>query len=627
MEKIFFAFAILFFFISCEKDDSNFIRKDSIQGRIEKGPFVTGSKVTLYELDNELKQTGKHIFTTVTTDDIGSFSFDSKMELSSPYVEIEIDGYFFNEYKNDISDSQIKLNAIADISNKSQINVNILTHLEFKRIKKLVTEGTLFANAKKQAMSELLKVFHINDKFGNPEDISFFDGTEESTALLAISAILLEGKSEGVFSQYLAMLSNNFAEKGVIDDTELIEEIKSSSNYLNSNDVKSNLVNFYKKKGYDITIGDVWRYVDHNGDEVLDDSDLNKIPETEILPELSIFDDEALVKSILTSNYSKILSYMESVIVLDAIRLNHELGKQYQITPTNQFVQSAYAAAYNAINTYNFIIERIAEEERTYDVNQYMATAKVLRALLYLDMVQHWGDLPLITKTLSLENISSISRTNAKNIYSFLENDLKDVRNNLPNEEFRYDNPFVPAALADAVLGIIALERGNDASAALERIINSGIFKVENKSVDIYNSANSETLFGLKTETSLPPFSTEFKKGSYHPVVRFSGIILNYAEALLTKGNKTKAIEMINLVRSAKGLSLYSNENDIARGITTTWKEVYNMDYGYFLLLKRLGLAVQELGIPSYMQLLPIPQRELDLIQNMTQNPGYKSAQ
>lgn len=137
-------------------DEDNRIVKTTITGKIEKGPFLTGSKITLYELDKELKQTGKNIFKTETTNDNGDFVFDSKMELLSQFVELEISGYFFNEVTGIRSSSQITLNVLADVSGKDKVNVNILTHLVYKRIKNLISEGLSFPVAQKQAHKELL---------------------------------------------------------------------------------------------------------------------------------------------------------------------------------------------------------------------------------------------------------------------------------------------------------------------------------------------------------------------------------------------------------------------------------------------------------------------------------------
>ena len=42
-----------------------------------------------------------------------------------------------------------------------------------------------------------------------------------------------------------------------------------------------------------------------------------------------------------------------------------------------------------------------------------------------------------------------------------------------------------------------------------------------------------------------------------------------------------------------------------------------------FAFMKRNGFVKDFYGVEDYRQLLPIPQRELDLCPQMTQNPGY----
>ena len=630
MQKILLLIIALVLFNSCEKDDSenknSFVTKENIQGKIEKGPFITGSKVTLSELNKQLKQTGTNIFTTETTDDIGSFSFDSKMELTSPFVEVEISGFFFNEYTNRLSDSQIKLNAIADISQKEKINVNILTHIEYKRIKKLVSEGVTFHEAKKQASKELLNSFLITKVFSDSEDISFLDNTEASTALLAISAILLEGKKEGEFSQFIAMLSNNFAEKGKIDNSELIKEIKYSNGNLNSNKVKENLTNYYREKGHTIHLGDVWKYIDRNGDGILNEEDefIDEIPTP--LPEETFFSKEENTKAIITDSYSKARSYLQQIMVLDAIRSNHEIGEQpqYKISPTNRFIEEAFSSTYRAIHQYNSIIEGLNNPSITYNKQPYIATAKVLRALLYLDMVQHWGDMPLMTKTIGSSDDFYPSRTPKKDIFTYIENDLSDIKQHLPNEVYSYNNTIIPAPVVDAILANISLEKGDGTSIYLDNIMNSQLYKIESQAVDVYNTLNKEIIWGIIPSDDQPPFSSELKKGIYHPVFLYSGMLLSYAESLLLQGNTAKATEIINSVRAGKGLAPLTNNTNLKKHLATTWSQVPGLEYGYFTLLKRLNIAKEFLGSEEYALLLPLPLRELNLNPKMTQNPGYE---
>ncbi len=55
----------------------------------------------------------------------------------------------------------ITLNALVDISGKSDIDVNVLTHLEKPRVEYLMKSGMPFTDAKNQAQKEILNIFEI----------------------------------------------------------------------------------------------------------------------------------------------------------------------------------------------------------------------------------------------------------------------------------------------------------------------------------------------------------------------------------------------------------------------------------------------------------------------------------
>jgi hypothetical protein len=66
----------LFMFVSCDKTQEIIqtqpVKKEILSGYVQKGPFITGSAVTIVELDEELNQTGRTYSTTVA-DNSGSF--------------------------------------------------------------------------------------------------------------------------------------------------------------------------------------------------------------------------------------------------------------------------------------------------------------------------------------------------------------------------------------------------------------------------------------------------------------------------------------------------------------------------------------------------------------------------
>jgi len=201
---------------SSSTNENGTVKKDHISGFSQKGPFMKGSTAVLYELDDKFVQTGRS-FRDIIADDKGSFDIKINVELVSPYAMLEADGYYRNEVTGKPSTGTIKLYAIADIREKSNVNVNILTHLEYYRVQKLVEEGKSLKDAKKQAQEEILSIFGISGEFENSEDMSIFGTTEGDAALLAISVLLQGELSEGKFVERLTDFRLGFRETGIWD--------------------------------------------------------------------------------------------------------------------------------------------------------------------------------------------------------------------------------------------------------------------------------------------------------------------------------------------------------------------------------------------------------------------------
>jgi len=180
------------------------VSKAKIGGVSQKGPFIEGATVTLYELNDGLVQTGKS-FEDRILDSKGSFEIRS-VELASPYATLKASGNYRNEVTGRSSD-RITLFAISDIREKDNVNINILTHLEYDRVFDLTEKGKSLKDAKNQAQSEILEVFDISGEFGNSEDMSIFGTSEGDAALLAISILLQGNLEESEFSSRLINFS------------------------------------------------------------------------------------------------------------------------------------------------------------------------------------------------------------------------------------------------------------------------------------------------------------------------------------------------------------------------------------------------------------------------------------
>ncbi len=194
------------------------IENKTISGVSQKGPFVEGASVTVQELEGKtLAQTGRS-YEGKIKGDRGEFSVDV-INLESQFALLKANGFYLNEVTGKESESQVTLYAFTDLSNRSQVNVNLLTHLEHERSLYLLKNNDLTVKkAKEQAENEILASFGIQGDFGNSEDMNIFGTSDGSAALLAISTLMQSDLKEGAFSKRLADYASDIETDGVWDN-------------------------------------------------------------------------------------------------------------------------------------------------------------------------------------------------------------------------------------------------------------------------------------------------------------------------------------------------------------------------------------------------------------------------
>ena len=199
------------------------ISLDTLSGLSQKGPFLKGSMVYLYELSDgrTLKQTNGNFTSEITSDD-GRYSFQSR-DLVSQYALIVVDGKYQNEVTGKPTTTNIKLQAYTNMLMRKSANVNLLTHLEKNRVFYLVTKkGMTVRAAKKQAQAEIFKQFHIDTTGfkGESEDLDVFGKTDADAALLAISILLQGEDDETALSVLLTEISGDMEKDGLWNEGE-----------------------------------------------------------------------------------------------------------------------------------------------------------------------------------------------------------------------------------------------------------------------------------------------------------------------------------------------------------------------------------------------------------------------
>jgi hypothetical protein len=195
----------------------------SLSGAVHKGPFVLGSTVTVSPLDKKGNPTGK-TFLSQTRNDKGEFAVDFD---ASGQVSLQGEGFYYNEVAGGLSGAPLTLRAmyVVEKSGDQQAYLNLVTHLTYLRVQRLLGDGKSFAEATAQAEAELRGQLGITLPSFDPGApglaMNLLGGdTPANQYLLAVSAVLVASAGPDAGLQELGnTIATNLEDSGVISKT------------------------------------------------------------------------------------------------------------------------------------------------------------------------------------------------------------------------------------------------------------------------------------------------------------------------------------------------------------------------------------------------------------------------
>lgn len=605
-------------FIGCSKKNDPAITeppgKASIKGAVEKGPFVRGSIVTISELNAALAPTGR-TFKTEIQDDKGNFALD-KVELVSGYVQVSVNGYYFNEVNGKLSTSQINLNAIAEIGVDKRINVNVLTHLEEKRVKLLMKkEQKSFVAAKKQAMTEIYKAFSVKPLVTtNSESISLATNDEQSNILLGISAALLNisDSDNAKLTELLNQISYDIEEDGAVETT-LAQVIRKGLETLNPENISLNIKARYKELNTtvsDFAIRSAFT-IEFKGSQ----SEVTKDVFSNEKSFLQLHND-LLIRTITLSEQYLFLEGLYSKTIPGFPQHDFYLHK---VTAGNRDAHDLFKAIYRNLVLTNTIVSQ-AEKSSTPNIKIFKNKTYPYFAYQYWMLMNLWGN-PVYIDSKDLENISSYPGQMDKGQLSTLL--LAGLEESISNLSAHAND----ANVARVIAARIAVDNQDYQTARkyLNQLIEGKKYTLANKA-QIHTTAN-EQIFGINYNeyADLKPTNYDaYGKGGYRNLIRYTEVILLASESNFKLNNQTEAVALLNQVRVRNGkAAIASTEPGILSFIHDEMKEEFKNEGTYFAFLKRHNLSESSLGIESYQKILPMPRDEISLNGKIVQNPGY----
>lgn len=160
-----------------------------VVGHLNRGQFALGTEVVLRELDSNLAQTGI-VYRSAIVDTMGLYVIPD-VKLTQPYVHIEAIGRY-NPVCYEIENRPEYFAATetyADIRKGDTINLNVLTHMQAKRLPRYIEQGYSFDSAMTTLQSEisaLLMLDTLHTEFNKLDMVS-----EQSESYYLLGATIL----------------------------------------------------------------------------------------------------------------------------------------------------------------------------------------------------------------------------------------------------------------------------------------------------------------------------------------------------------------------------------------------------------------------------------------------------
>ena len=165
---------------------------------------------------------------------------------------------------------------------------------------------------------------------------------------------------------------------------------------------------------------------------------------------------------------------------------------------------------YKGISNCNYIIEYLPKSDKVSEAikKRLIAEAKTGLGLFYKDLVELFGDVPLI-KNFSEGVLAVPSRTSANEVLAFAISQLQEAIPDLPASYNSADNGRFTKGAADAIMCKIYLDQKNwdGVISSANAIISSGMYQLDPTYANLFIPENQDNKEFILTKQCFPDFN------------------------------------------------------------------------------------------------------------------------
>ncbi len=215
--------------------------------------------------------------------------------------------------------------------------------------------------------------------------------------------------------------------------------------------------------------------------------------------------------------------------------VDQQAFRDYSIATTNSGVYLFWVDHYTSLYQVNIVIDKIASAslEDAYK-KQVVAEMKFLRALYYFNLVQLYGDVPLVTGPIVGEEAYTMKRSPKAEVYKLITDDLKAAAADLTDPGSEPAKGRATKGAAKTLLGKVYLTMGDKtaATAALKEVY------------DTYGGSKYDLLPGFSSlwgntsaqkNTKASIFEVQYQGGAANPYSSFWPAFAPFENFAITK--------------------------------------------------------------------------------------------
>lgn len=174
------------------------------------------------------------------------------------------------------------------------------------------------------------------------------------------------------------------------------------------------------------------------------------------------------------------------------------------LLPNNSFVKGYWSNSYTKIGRCNRFLEGIQKIPTSEETRLSLeAEARFLRATQYFYLTSFFWDVPLVTKTLTLDEANNVTKTSRKEIIRFIEDELKFAEQHLKRHKDISTSGRASKQAALAFLGrtLLMEKRFEEAADAYKKIIDYNDNIIDPNYASIFKNENEnskENIFSIE---------------------------------------------------------------------------------------------------------------------------------